>query len=70
MRCRTKSGDLRLYYEGQWITLSDHEDTELPDVLAESIRTHVNVIVAEQAPPPPESASPKPKAKAGKADPA
>lgn len=47
MFCRTKAGTLRLVYEGDEIIL-DSAGCELPDALAESIRTHVNVEVVEK----------------------
>ena len=67
--CRTRAGTLRLYHEGQWIDLVDHEARELPDELAESIRTHVNVVVEDAAPPPAPSAA-KPAAPKKKEPPA
>ncbi len=42
-RCRTKAGSLKLRHEGKDYLL-DGEGMSLPDDLAESIRSHVNVI--------------------------
>lgn len=57
--CATKSGVLRLYHEGQEYLL-DSSGTDLPEELADSIRTHVNVVVEESLP------TPKPKNRAEK----
>lgn len=55
MYCRTKQGTLRLYYEGEHLEL-DSAGRDLPEALAESIRTHINVEVGGAPPkvtPPP-----------------
>jgi len=44
--CRTKTGELRLRHEGKDFLL-DGNGSDLPDELAESIRSHVNVVVEE-----------------------
>ncbi len=49
MRCRTKSGTLKIYHEGEHHVL-DGNGLDLPDELVESLRSHVNVIVGEDAP--------------------
>lgn len=49
MRCRTKTGELRLYYEGKDYLL-DSAGLELPEDLARDIHTHVNVIVGDSQP--------------------
>jgi len=49
MRCRTKTGQLRLYHEGEDYLL-DCAGLELPEDLARDIRTHVNVIVGDLPP--------------------
>jgi hypothetical protein len=68
MFCRTKEGTLRLVHEGEEIIL-DIEGRDLPAALAESIRTHVNVVVGEKAHPPPhdsaKTAEPKKKERGG-----
>jgi len=45
-RCRTKVGVLRLRHEGEDFVL-DGNGLDLPDELAESIRSHVNVVVED-----------------------
>lgn len=57
-RCRTKEGELTLYYEGTHYRL-DAEGLDLPDELAESIRPHVNVIVGDVGAEPVEGAAPR-----------
>jgi len=44
--CRTKTGALRLRHEGEDFVL-DGNGLDLPDELAESIRSHVNVVVED-----------------------
>ncbi len=52
MKCRTKSGSLRLYHKGTEYML-DGNGLDLPADLAESIRPHVNVVVGDSPPTPP-----------------
>lgn len=51
MRCRTKTGTLKLYYGGEHHLL-DTAGMEVPNDVAESLRGHVNVIVGDKKPEP------------------
>ncbi len=55
--CCTKTGTLRLYHEGKDFLL-DCAGLDLPEELAESIRTHVNVVVDGPPPEPPKAEEP------------